>query len=87
MGKEALKTKEEMQAIARKNAAARIKKVGVSVCAVSCDTLFLLAREREREREREIPRFPLCACINTYVYITFGHAKASQRCSWNLALS
>lgn len=28
MGKEALKTKEEMQAIARKNAAARIKKVG-----------------------------------------------------------
>lgn len=28
MGKEAAQTKEEMQAIARKNAAARIKKVG-----------------------------------------------------------
>lgn len=39
MGKEALKTKEEMQAIARKNEVARIKKVCLSgfVRLCACD--------------------------------------------------
>ena len=76
MGKEALKTKEEMQAIARKNAAARIKKVGVSVCAVSCDTPFLLARERERERDTTLSS--LCVHQHIRIYHLWSRKSVSE---------
>lgn len=58
MGKEALQTKEEMQAIARKNAAARIKKVGVCChchcCMWWCRAYLPAVRAR--------PLLSLCVC-------------------------